>query len=63
MTAVLERISQSLFNPQKAQEEGCPPDCLYEYTCDANNDYYSRHCCYRLDCTWACGDWVHIGTC
>jgi hypothetical protein len=43
--------------------DGCAPDCVYEYLCDSNHRYLRRECCYRPDCIRYCDDWVLIGSC
>ena len=44
--------------------DGCAPDCVYEYLCDSNHQYFRRLCCYRTDCTWYCEEWVRVaGSC
>lgn len=67
MTALLARATQALSARVKPighpLTDGCAPDCVYEYLCDSSDRYFRRQCCYRLDCTWHCGDWVVIGTC
>ncbi|TDE01808.1 hypothetical protein [Jiangella asiatica] len=62
MTRTLSAAVKSVFAPTIALRD-CPPDCRYEYMCDANGRYYRRQCCFRPDCVYVCESWTLIGSC
>jgi hypothetical protein len=64
MTALLTRAAQTLSVRARPTgrplEDGCAPDCTFQYVCDSSNRLFRRECCYRSDCTVHCDDWVQI---
>lgn len=41
----------------------CPPDCRFEFMCDAQGRRLRRECCFRPDCVYQCSGWTVVGTC